>query len=131
METERRAVLAAGVVGAVGAASGCAVYGKKTAATAETVLGKVADVPVGGSKIFTKEKVIVSQPTAGTFTALSAICTHQGCPVDKIEGTKVTCPCHGSAFNLADGSVARSPATAPLAPAKVKVSGEDLILLPD
>ncbi|HYP47777.1 MAG TPA: Rieske (2Fe-2S) protein [Thermoleophilaceae bacterium] len=42
-------------------------------------------------------------------------CSHRGCPLSKseIEGDTVTCFCHGSRFDLSDGSVLRGPATTP------------------
>ena len=48
------------------------------------------------------------------FRALSAVCTHLGCitryrPDERI----ITCPCHGSRFNL-DGDVLAGPAPRPL-----------------
>ncbi len=47
--------------------------------------------------------------------ALHDRCSHRGCPLSggEIEGEVVTCPCHGSRFDLRDGSVLRGPATAP------------------
>ncbi len=46
----------------------------------------------------------------------SAICTHVGAPLNEgeLSGTCVTCPWHGSVFDLADGSVVHGPATTPL-----------------
>jgi len=47
--------------------------------------------------------------------ALHDRCSHRGCGLSTgdIEGEVVTCPCHGSRFDLRDGSVLRGPATAP------------------
>ncbi len=47
--------------------------------------------------------------------ALHDRCSHRGCGLStgEIEGEVVTCPCHGSRFDLRDGSVLRGPATAP------------------
>jgi nitrite reductase/ring-hydroxylating ferredoxin subunit len=70
-----------------------------------------ADIPVGGGKIFGDGKIVVTQPTAGTFKAFDATCTHQQCTVGEVSNGKITCPCHLSQFNIADGSVARGPAT--------------------
>jgi nitrite reductase/ring-hydroxylating ferredoxin subunit/uncharacterized membrane protein len=41
-------------------------------------------------------------------------CSHRGCSLSEgeIEGHVVTCPCHGSRFDVRDGSVVRGPATA-------------------
>ncbi|WP_198358746.1 Rieske (2Fe-2S) protein [Streptomyces fildesensis] len=91
-------------------------------------LAKTADIPVGGGKIFADQKVVVTQPTAGNFKAFSAVCTHQGCAVSDVADGTINCPCHGSKFNIADGSVANGPATKPLAAAKVTVAGGSLQL---
>lgn len=89
-------------------------------------IGSTSDVPVGGGKIFTAEKVVVTQPTAGDFKGFSAVCTHQGCPVSKIEGEDIVCTCHGSKFSIKDGSVVNGPASSPLSAVKITVSGSDL-----
>jgi nitrite reductase/ring-hydroxylating ferredoxin subunit len=70
-----------------------------------------SEIPVGGGKIFGDRKIVVTQPTAGTFKAFDATCTHQQCTVGEVSNGKITCPCHMSQFNIADGSVARGPAT--------------------
>ncbi|WP_334170765.1 Rieske 2Fe-2S domain-containing protein [Sinomonas sp.] len=47
--------------------------------------------------------------------ALDNVCTHAGCQLHEgtIDNGRVTCPCHGSQFRLADGAVLRGPAAAP------------------
>lgn len=47
--------------------------------------------------------------------ALHDRCSHRGCSLSQgqIDGDSVTCACHGSRFDLRDGSVQRGPATAP------------------
>ena len=86
-------------------------------------LGPTSEVPVGGGKIYTAEKVVVTQPTQGQFKAFSAICTHQGCPVSKIEGEDIDCTCHGSKFSIKDGSVVEGPAKQPLQEFTVSADG--------
>jgi Rieske Fe-S protein len=49
-----------------------------------------------------------------TFTALSAVCMHQGCLVVMATAQPVfVCPCHGSRYDHR-GAVVRGPATDPL-----------------
>ncbi|MCW2849643.1 MAG: Rieske (2Fe-2S) domain protein [Marmoricola sp.] len=94
--------------------------------TGSGAIGKSSEVPVGGGKIFTSEKVVVTQPTEGDFKAFSAICTHQGCPVSKISGEDIDCTCHGSKFSIKDGSVVHGPATRGLEALKVSVAGGEI-----
>jgi Rieske Fe-S protein len=135
MPTTRRAVLTgAGAVGLTAALAGCAAYGDTGPAPKQTegsgsagqVLIKTSGVPVGGGTIV--GQVVVTQPVQGTFKCFSAICTHAGCPVNKVSGGQIHCPCHGSAYKVADGSVANGPATKPLPPLDITVTGEDITL---
>ena len=77
-----------------------------------------ADIPVGGGKVFDALKVVVTQPTAGDFKAFSAVCTHQGCTVNGVADGVITCPCHGSTFDIATGDGEAGPATTAPLPAK-------------
>ncbi|HEY6424864.1 MAG TPA: Rieske (2Fe-2S) protein, partial [Pseudonocardiaceae bacterium] len=92
-------------------------------------LGNTGNVPVGGGEVFADQKVVVTQPAAGEFKAFSAICTHQGCTVNKIAGGTIDCPCHGSKYAIADGSVVHGPASRPLAPRQITVSGSTILLV--
>jgi Rieske Fe-S protein len=82
----------------------------------------VAQVPVGSAVVV--GAVVVSQPTRGAFKAFSAVCTHEGCLVSRIDQDTAQCPCHGSLFSTVDGGVLRGPAQAPLAGRTVTVSGD-------
>lgn len=93
-----------------------------------TALAKTSEIPVGGGKIFADQKVVVTQPQAGQFKAFSAVCTHRGCTVSGVSGGTIDCACHGSKFNVADGSVAHGPATTPLPEKQVTVSGDEVTL---
>ncbi|WP_424214487.1 Rieske (2Fe-2S) protein [Streptomyces sp. BI20] len=87
---------------------------------------KAADVPVGGGTVLKDEKLVITQPTAGAFHCFTAVCTHQGCLVNKVAAGTIDCPCHGSRFADTDGAVRHGPATRPLAekPITVSASGE-------
>lgn len=83
-------------------------------------IGAASSVPVGGSATFTVPggsgaPGIVLQPTAGSFVAFNATCTHEGCPVSYAQSQNLlVCPCHGSQFNPANGQVEVGPAVTAL-----------------
>ena len=85
-----------------------------------------ADVPVGGGMILKDQKVVVTQPAKGDFKAFTAVCTHKGCTVAKVEDGLIMCPCHGSRFSIEDGSRKAGPAQAALASKKVTVEGDQI-----
>ncbi|MFI1091438.1 Rieske (2Fe-2S) protein [Streptomyces sp. NPDC020917] len=132
LPASRRTVLrGAALAGAAGAAGVglTACGGKKGSSagpTAAADLGAASEVPVGGAKLYRDDKVLVSQPSQGAFKAFSAVCTHQGCVLDSVDGTTASCPCHGSKFNAETGAVVQGPATQPLPAVKVTESGGKL-----
>ncbi|MBX3158995.1 MAG: ubiquinol-cytochrome c reductase iron-sulfur subunit [Deltaproteobacteria bacterium] len=78
------------------------------------VAANAALAAVGGAMVIIAPaphgKLIVAQPTADTFVAMSAICTHAGCTVAYQKATNImACPCHGSKYDV-DGKVAVGPA---------------------
>jgi Rieske Fe-S protein len=91
-------------------------------------LAKTGDIPVGGGVVLADQKLVVTQPAAGEFKAFSALCTHKGCPVKDVADGTITCPCHGSKFSAADGSVTAGPATKPLEAKEVTVEGDSITL---
>jgi Rieske Fe-S protein len=113
-----------------GAARAPAAPGQPPAgsASAGERLAATNDIPVGGGVVFTDKEIVVTQPTQGTFKAFSATCTHQGCTVSKVAGGTINCPCHGSKFAIADGSVVNGPATRSLEARQIAVSGGELLL---
>ena len=127
----RRTILAGAAAGLAGL-TGCQKYGEPTAtpapAPANTVLGKIADIPVGGGKIFAPNQVVVTQPVKGTFKAFSSICTHQSCPVASVSGGTINCDCHGSKYAVATGAVVAGPAPRPLPPKQITIAGDTITL---
>lgn len=124
-----RGAAAVGVVGASAAAlAACSSGGGQPTASGPTTVGPTGDVPVGGGKVFKDQKIVVTQPTAGQFKAFSAVCTHAGCLVDGVQGGTIQCPCHGSQFKIADGSVANGPASTPLPSYPVAVQAGKLVV---
>jgi Rieske Fe-S protein len=92
-----------------------------------TVLAQTADIPVGGGKILADKKIVITQPQSGSFHAFTAVCPHQGCLVGSVTGGTIDCPCHGSKFSIANGSVVNGPASSPLAPVSIKVQGTSIV----
>ncbi|MEU3415911.1 Rieske (2Fe-2S) protein [Streptomyces sp. NPDC006658] len=100
----------------------------REAAPAGQPLARTGDIPEGGGKIFADRKIVVTQPEKGRFKAFSAVCAHQGCTVSQVTDGTILCPCHGSRFRIADGSVAVGPANRPLAEEPVTVRGNAVYL---
>ncbi len=126
--SRRGVLLGVGLVGVAGTLSACGGSKDDSAKASGGSLAKTSDIPVGGGKIFKDEKVVVTQPKQGEIKAFSAVCTHKGCTVGSVSDGKIHCPCHGSAFSAADGSVMHGPATKSLAGKNVTVKNGEIEL---
>ena len=116
--------MAGGADGTAAAAGGSAMGGGQSG----TVLGMASEIPVGGGKIYTSAKVVVTQPVKGQYKAFSAVCTHVGCLCNQVANGTIDCPCHGSKFKITDGSVVAGPAPSPLSAAPVTVTNGKVLL---
>ncbi len=56
---------------------------------------------------------LIARTSANTFTAIDAVCTHEGCTINGADGATYVCPCHGSRYNR-NGQVQAGPARASL-----------------
>lgn len=67
-----------------------------------------------------------------TLSALSARCPHLGCEINRAEGDRLVCPCHGSRFTL-DGRSQQGPAAADLKPLTIQEEpdNDSLIIIID
>jgi cytochrome b6-f complex iron-sulfur subunit len=54
-------------------------------------------------------KLLVAHVAQDTFNAMTAICTHEACTVERYQSGTFTCPCHGSQYNTS-GAVVKGPA---------------------
>ncbi len=64
----------------------------------------------------------------GKFYAIDNTCTHRGGPLSEgdLRGDEVTCPWHGSRFNVKTGSVLTPPARQGVKIFPVRVTGDDV-----
>lgn len=90
-------------------------------------LSAADEVPVAGGVVLKGDEIVVTQPEKGTFKAFTAVCTHSGCLVNSVADGVISCPCHGSQFSIADGSVVAGPAPTPLAEVEVQVKGGNVV----
>ncbi|MGH2398361.1 MAG: Rieske (2Fe-2S) protein [bacterium] len=70
----------------------------------------------------------------GSFYALDNTCTHVGGPLGegKVDGMIVTCPWHGSKFDITTGALVGPPARRPVTAYPVSVkNGEVMLEVPD
>lgn len=72
----------------------------------------------------TEYKVLLRRNAAGELAAISLVCTHLGCTVNRVT-TGFLCPCHGSQYDE-DGTVVGGPAPKMLAwhPVKKLAGGQ-------
>jgi len=96
---------------------------------AYVTVGKAGSVPTDELHAFDAggRRITVAN-AGGVLYAFDDTCTHQGCSLAEgdLEGTTVTCICHGSQFDVTTGAVVRGPAERPLLAHRVRVAGDDL-----
>jgi 3-phenylpropionate/trans-cinnamate dioxygenase ferredoxin component len=94
-------------------------------------VGGRMDITPGEMKVFdvAGTKVTVAS-TDGALYAFDDTCTHRGCSLarGKLDGTTVTCTCHGSQFDVTSGAVLHGPALQPVRSRPVQVQGDDLLV---
>ena len=135
--SRRTVIMSTGLAAAsLAGLSSCTTYGSTpvtepsapvegSSGSGEGLSAKVADIPVGGGKIFPDAQTVITQPEQGEFKAFDSICTHQACPVASVTDT-INCDCHGSKYSINDGSVVNPPAPNPLPAKTINVDGDTL-----
>jgi nitrite reductase/ring-hydroxylating ferredoxin subunit len=94
-----------------------------------TTLGPGATVEAGDIKAFPSPGGVVAVANVGgTYYGFDDTCTHKRCSLAEgdLDGTVVTCICHGSQFDVTSGAVKRGPAEAPVGSYPVRLEGSDL-----
>jgi len=94
---------------------------KKVAAAAEVAPGQAKLVMAG-------EKKLALFNVDGAYYAIDDTCPHRDRPLSQgpVEGGTVTCPWHGSKFDIKSGSVLAGPAATGVAGYRVRLSGPDV-----
>jgi 3-phenylpropionate/trans-cinnamate dioxygenase ferredoxin component len=64
----------------------------------------------------------------GTFYAFDDTCTHRQCSLaeGELDGTVITCPCHGSQFDVTTGDVVAAPAVEPVSTYPLRMEGDTI-----
>ena len=93
-------------------------------------VGSATDVAAGKMRVFDVAGTTVNVASVdGHLYAFDDTCTHRGCSLAKgeLHGTTVTCPCHGSQFDVTSGNVLRGPAQRPVRSRAIQVDGGALL----
>lgn len=100
--------------------------GTPSGTTVDLTLSKYASLNTSGGYAYVGNIIVIN--SAGTYIALSKICTHEGCTVAfSSAADKIVCDCHGSSFSKS-GSVLNGPATSPLKLYTVTQEGDILTI---
>jgi nitrite reductase/ring-hydroxylating ferredoxin subunit len=78
----------------------------------------------GAKQVQVDGKTLALFNLAGTYYAIDDTCPHRGGPLSEgaIEGEQVTCPWHGSVFQITSGEVITPPAQTGVARYTVRVT---------
>lgn len=106
-------------------------WGDAPAEREDVPVARLEDVPEGGSRaVYHRGDRVALFRTGGKVYALSDRCPHAGAPLcdGRVEDGAVTCPYHGSRFDLATGRLLAGPATRPARCYRVRVRGGQIFL---
>jgi cytochrome b6-f complex iron-sulfur subunit len=89
--------------------------GKFTGTGVQVTVGGSALASVGGAVLVESDAgvFLLARMSQSAFSAIEAVCTHEGCTVTGADGDQYVCPCHGSRYDRS-GHVVHGPATASL-----------------
>jgi cytochrome b6-f complex iron-sulfur subunit len=70
---------------------------------------------------------LVARTAADAFSALTSVCTHEGCAITQYSGQAFVCPCHGAQFD-SSGRVLAGPARTALRQYPTQFAGNTLTI---
>lgn len=95
-------------------------------------LGNAADVRPGSLVAFDMDGIRIAVANAGgRLFAIDEMCTHEQCSLVEegtLEGTVVTCGCHGAQFDVRTGEVLAPPALEPLRVYPLRIEHGDIVV---
>jgi len=96
-----------------------------------SVLGKAGEIPPDTMAAFDVAGARIGVANLnGKYFGFNDVCPHRGCALveGKLEGSTLTCPCHGSQFDVTNGALLRGPATTGIDAYELEVAGDELAL---
>ena len=100
--------------------------------TRSVTIARTADIKRGELAAFEVEGVRIAVANAdGRYFAIDDTCTHEQCSLaaeGTLEGTVVTCGCHGAQFDVTTGAVLAPPAPEPVKSYPLHVDQDSLVI---
>ena len=89
--------------------------GRFTGSAVQVNIAGTALTDAGGAVLVesTAGVFLLARMSASTFSAIEAVCTHEGCTITGADASIYVCPCHGSRYSRS-GQVVAGPAKAAL-----------------
>ena len=90
--------------------------------------------PGTGRQLHVEDRVVAIFNVGGTVHAIGGSCTHRGGPLGegRLDASIVTCPWHGSRFDVTTGAVLNPPAVRNAEVYRVSVDADTIVVeLPD
>ena len=99
--------------------------GKFTGSNVQVTVSGSALTSVGGAVLVESVagEFLLARTGDNAFSAIEAVCTHEGCTVTGTDGPIYVCPCHGSRYDRS-GHVVLGPAKASLRQYVTSVAGD-------
>jgi len=95
-------------------------------------VARTADIKPGELAAFEVDGVRIAVVNAdGRFFAIDDTCTHEQCSLSEegtLDGTVVTCGCHGAQFDVTTGAVLAPPAPEPVKAYPLRVEQDKLVI---
>ena len=100
--------------------------------TRSVIVARTTDIEPGELAAFDVEGIRVAVANAGgRYFAIDDACTHEQCSLaaeGTLEGTVVTCGCHGAQFDVTRGAVLAPPAPEPVTTYPLRVDQGNLVI---